>query len=309
MKTAKIALTAGIAGSLLLASSAEAVITGLTAVPVSFEQGWLEADGSAAVNTSTPTTDLALHASVQAAWAASAGAYITCRVYITVDDQGTNVNGLAGDDVNMLDFTIQTFQDDGLTVPGSGFFNYQTGAIGSGEGASSAGPQTRSATNNAQGQRAYDSYLTVGGADQSSNSGAPIEGAPGDWFDAVRGRVGAANTVQTGGLGNGFSAATGIDCQNCGYLAITAVNAVEYSYNSVASLAANGGAPITGLGVLVGQFTIAADEIVWGSVLTVGQGTTQDENFVFSFQHAIPAPGALALLGLAGVTARRRRRS
>ncbi len=294
-------------GSLLLASTAQAVITGISVVPVSFEQGWLESDGSVAVNSSTPTTDLALHASVQAAWAGSLGGYKTVRLYLATDDLGTNVNGIAGDDVAHIQFLIMTMQKDGTSSP-RGFFNYQTGAIASGEANSSAAPQQRGANNNAQGQRAYDSYLTVGGADQSSNSGAPIEGSA-DMFDAVRGRVGAANAIQTGGTGNGFSAATKIDCENCGFLAVTAINPVSYSYNTAASLAYNGGLPITGQGVLVGQFTVSSLDGLVGTFLAVGQGTTQDAAFTFDFAWNVPSPGALALLGLAGVAARRRRRS
>ena len=64
--------------------------------------------------------------------------------------------------------------------------------------------------------------------------------------------------------------------------------------------------------VLIGQFTVvngtgvAADVFV--SAIVNIQGTVNGELYNGIGMNAIPAPGALALLGLAGVTARRRRK-
>jgi uncharacterized protein (TIGR03382 family) len=318
MKMKTFSLLAGASGSLLLGASAQAVITGVHVVPVSFEQGWLGEDGNPYqnfVSTVTPTSsqtviipdpnDALRHGRVAAAWAASLGQYKTFRVYLTVDNLGTPVNGSAGDDVALIDFRAQSLRKD-LTGPGNGFFNYVQGAAGT-LPTSSAGPSNFAAVgSNAQGQAAYDSYLTVGGAQGDDNSGSAIEGVAG-MFAAVRGRTGAAGTVQTGATGNGFNAATTINCQNCGYLATLPINGVAYSYSSAASLAANGGLPITGMGVLIAQYTVNALDGVEGQVLAIGTGT--NTSFVYTWSANIPAPGALALLGLAGVAARRRRRS
>ncbi len=61
--------------------------------------------------------------------------------------------------------------------------------------------------------------------------------------------------------------------------------------------------------VLIGQFTVAAGEGVYGTINLQGKNadgsnwTAADVSF-----NTVPAPGALALLGLAGLSARRRRK-
>jgi MYXO-CTERM domain-containing protein len=325
MKMKTVSLLAGSSGSLLLASAAQAVITGVHVVPVSFEQGWVGENGapySSGTSTTAVSNDATAHARTQAAWAGSLGAYKTFRVYLTVDNLATPVNGGAGDDVAHINFTVESRLKDNSGT-GSGFFNYATGAFDA-NGAPppaiaasllNAGPQAYlGATNNAQGQLAYDSYLTVGSASQGGDAGAAIEGA-GTEFDAARGRsVPSAATIATGQVGNGGTGANGlaaasmISCENCGYLASTPITGVAYSYNSLASLAANFGLPITGQGVLIGQFTVKNTDGIIGQVLAVGTGTAATPQWTFSFGANVPAPGALALLGLAGIAARRRRR-
>ena len=61
--------------------------------------------------------------------------------------------------------------------------------------------------------------------------------------------------------------------------------------------------------VLIGQFTIADDGVLTGQVNLQGKnadGSNWTATAV-AFSGVIPAPGAIALLGLAGITARRRR--
>lgn len=311
MKMKNVSLLASATGSLLLASSAQAVITGVTVVPVSFESGWVNAQGglqSSGTSTTAISNDAVQNARTAAAWAASGATgrgYKVFRVYITTDNAGTPVNGSAGDDVAGIDFRVQSLNKDGIS-PGLGFFNYMTGTANQ---ASTAGPQAYgSAANNAQGQRAYDSYLTVGGADAGSNAGAAIEGAAG-MFNAVRGRTGAAAAVQTNATGNSFDAANSINCQNCGFLATLPIGSTPYSYTSAASLAANFGMPITGIGVMVAQITVRNTDGIFGQLLAVGTGTSATAQWTFSYAANVPAPGALALLGLAGIAARRRRRA
>ncbi len=62
--------------------------------------------------------------------------------------------------------------------------------------------------------------------------------------------------------------------------------------------------------VLIGQFTVGDDDHVFGSVNLQGKeaGTLENWNAVGVLFDTAPAPGAIALLGLAGIAARRRRK-
>ncbi len=299
-------MTAG--GSALLANaSAHAVITGLTLVPVSFEQGWLDETG-AVISTGSGATsvsqDAMTHARVIKAWEATNNAYCTVRMYIQTDTLTTGVNGVSGLDIDPhFRLRVRTTRPD-LVTPGEGFFNYSSMAD-HGE----AGPQPFLTVNVNQGQRAFDSYFTAGGADEESDAGRAIEGDP-TMFDALRGVshiISDLATGQTGGLGG----AQEVDCENCGYFSSVPVLPKQYSYSTAASLAANGGLPITGQGLMVGQFTIRRTNAMFAQALTVGSGTTIDENFYFQvFIPAceVPAPSAAAALVAGGLFAGGRRR-
>ena len=63
--------------------------------------------------------------------------------------------------------------------------------------------------------------------------------------------------------------------------------------------------------VLIGQFTVADGDHVFGTLNLQGKeadATTNWNALGVNFDSAIPAPGAIALLGLAGIAARRRRK-
>ena len=111
-----------------------------------------------------------------------------------------------------------------------------------------------------------------------------------------------ANPLQTPGAGAG----TGLD-PNFGGNNAGAPGALAGWYNgSPPSLNGQVGDTAAGLGVLVGRFTYAGDFDLVGSTLEVtwNQGLgTPGQQAAFT---VTPAPGALALLGLAGVAGRRR---
>jgi MYXO-CTERM domain-containing protein len=112
-----------------------------------------------------------------------------------------------------------------------------------------------------------------------------------------------ANPLQTPGAGAG----TGLD-PNFGGNTIACPDALAGWYNgNPPSLNGQVGDTAAGLGVLVGRFAYAGDFSLIGSTLEVtwnqGLGTPgQQAGFT-----VVPAPGAIALLGLAGVAGRRRR--
>lgn len=84
---------------------------------------------------------------------------------------------------------------------------------------------------------------------------------------------------------------------------------MNYSYDTQTTLTHNGGLPMSGRGVFVGQFTIRRGEFVMGSLLTVGTGTSASPHWYFEFLGAgcVPAPGAAAIFGLAAFACTRRR--
>ena len=63
---------------------------------------------------------------------------------------------------------------------------------------------------------------------------------------------------------------------------------------------------VSGFAVMIGQFVFTGDIFVFDAEMAANQGAGTDVGFGSGF-FEIPAPGALALLGLAGITARRRR--
>ena len=63
---------------------------------------------------------------------------------------------------------------------------------------------------------------------------------------------------------------------------------------------------VSGFAIMVGQFVFTGDIFVFEAQMAANQGSGTGVTFGSGF-FEIPAPGALALLGLAGITARRRR--
>lgn len=63
---------------------------------------------------------------------------------------------------------------------------------------------------------------------------------------------------------------------------------------------------VSGFAIMIGQFVFTGDIFVFEGEMAANEGAGTNVNFGSGF-FEIPAPGALALLGLAGLTARRRR--
>ena len=119
------------------------------------------------------------------------------------------------------------------------------------------------------------------------------------------GGFGDMDPAQVVGTGTG----TGLD-PNFGGNTTAYPGALAGWYNgNPPSLNGQVGDGAAGLGVLVGRFSYAGDFDLSGSTLEVtwNQGLGTPGNQAGFTVGAIPAPGALALLGLAGLTGRRRR--
>jgi hypothetical protein len=106
----------------------------------------------------------------------------------------------------------------------------------------------------------------------------------------------------------GAGAGTGLDPNFGGNTAAYPGDLAGWYNGSPPSLNGQVGDTIVGLGVLVGRFAFEGDFDLSGSELFVtwnqGLGTPGNQaGFIVN----VPAPGAMALLGLAGLTGRRRR--
>jgi hypothetical protein len=129
--------------------------------------------------------------------------------------------------------------------------------------------------------RNADSFVTIGGFDQG----------------------GTPDPEQNVGAGAG----TGLDPNFGGNTAAYPGDLAGWYNGSPPSLNGQVGETVVGLGVLVGRFSYDGEFSIEGSTLEVtwnqGLGTGgQQAGFT-----VIPAPGVLALLGLAGIAGRRRR--
>ena len=106
----------------------------------------------------------------------------------------------------------------------------------------------------------------------------------------------------------GAGAGTGLDPNFGGNTAPYPGDLAGWYNGSPPSLNGQVGETVVGLGVLVGRFSYDGEFSIEGSTLEVtwnqGLGTPgQQASFIVN----VPAPGALALLGLAGLAGRRRR--
>ena len=170
-------------------------------------------------------------------------------------------------------------------------------------------------------------YLSVAGGDtptpndcglNPSNDAAEWQGwgGPLETDNASIGEgAGTRNFVTIGGMGGeppaqapGGGAGTGLDPNFGGNTAAYPGDLAGWYNGSPPSLNGAVGETPGGLGVFVGRFSYMGDFSLTDSTLEVtwnqGLGTPgQQAGFIVN----IPAPGALALLGLAGLTGRRRR--
>ena len=179
------------------------------------------------------------------------------------------------------DTILNAFNLNGLAgAPMAAFYHKDNASGNSGSLSSGFGTWNPALTGSATLNRPFDSYLTIGGVASATNgtSADPSWGNPASWN-----RADIPNNVNAGWFAPGGSIAGRV-----GQVGNTADS------------------------VILGQFVVAAGtEFGSGYSITIGYNSgvagapVQFANGFFLVP--VPAPGAIALLGLAGLTGRRRR--
>ena len=177
------------------------------------------------------------------------------------------------------DTILNAFNLNGLAgAPMAAFYHKDNASGNSGSLSSGFGTWNPALTGSATLNRPFDSYLTIGGVASATNgtSADPSWGNPASWN-----RADIPNNVNAGWFAPGGSIAGRV-----------------------------GQAGNTADSVILGQFVVAAGTGFGGGYsITIGYNSgvagapVQFANGFF----LVPAPGAIALLGLAGLTGRRRR--
>ena len=225
-------------------------------------------------------TTYALGLGLAAAIAATASADITGAVVnnyiVTAEDFGgtmvsVNVSDLYLTSNDAADTALNVYN---LTMAAAGQVTYFQSATGTGWAPSNLG-----SIFDTDALRRADSFVTIGGFSFMDPEQAP-------------------------GAGSG----TGLDPNFGGNNAAYPGDLAGWYNGSPPSLNGQVGETIVGLGVLIGRFAYSGDFDLSGSELFVtwnqGLGTPGNQaGFIVN----VPAPGAMALLGLAGLTGRRRR--
>ena len=228
-------------------------------------------------------SSLIIGASVATIIAAGASAEITgAMTYdytITAEDFGgtmvnVNVSDLYLTSNDAADVALNVYN---MQMAASGMVNYFQSITGTGWQ-----PTNLGGIFDTEALRSADSFVTIGRFDQG----------------------GTPDPEQNVGAGAG----TGLDPNFGGNTAAYPGDLAGWYNGSPPSLNGAVGDTIVGLGVLVGRFAWGDNFDISGSTLEVtwnqGLGTPgQQAGFVVN----VPAPGALALLGLAGIAGRRRR--
>ena len=176
------------------------------------------------------------------------------------------------------DTILNAFNLNGLAgAPMAAFYHKDNASGNSGSLMTGFGTWNPALTGSATANRPFDSYLTIGGVASATNgtSADPSWGNPLSW-----GRPDIPNNVNAGWFAPGGSIA----------------GRVGQAGNTVDS-------------VILGQFVVAAGtNFGTGYSITIGYNSgIPGAPVQFANGFFLPAPGAIALLGLAGLTGRRRR--
>ena len=183
-----------------------------------------------------------------------------------------------------------------------------------------AGSQGLWATNGSQSWTTLDSFLTVGGAfntttgtffGNGSTSGDPSWNV--SYFNTLTESTQVANAFATASNGEGFTNPyTSTIPALAGFFLPGGSSSPARSLASLSGIRAtssNATAAAGTFGMMIGQFYVAGAEVnlslKLGATIRRASGTISQDTFTLT----VPAPGAVALLGVAGLTAGRRRRA
>jgi len=237
-------ITFGVA-VLSLSTAVQASVVGAAVERMDFSNGYVLADGS---------TVAGADGTISAGWAAFDAFHDVYRVYAVTDDPVDVVAMIAGSQDFGFDLTFQS--TSGV------FWNHALG--------SNSAPNLGLISAIGDPTMAFDTFLTMGYAEQGGGPGLSFVGA----FD----------------LSGDFAQ------QNVGYFvlppdALPSVDQGDGTYRT-----------------LVGQFAVSEGDDLWGQVRIVGVGLGNQNFETFASFSTIPSPATLALLGLAGLAGARRRR-
>ena len=225
----------------------------------------------------TPALAIGLGLAVAASASADITGAMTVDYVVTAEDFGgdvvtVNVSDLYLTSNDAADTALNVYN---MSMASTGQVNYFQSATGVGWT-----PTNLGSIFDTEALRRADSFVTIGGFDFG------------------------LEPVQSPGAGSG----TGLDPNFGGNGAAFPGDLAGWYNGSPPSLNGQVGDTAAGLGVLVGRFAFDGDFDLSGSELFVtwnqGLGTPGNQaGFIVN----VPAPGAVALLGLAGLTGRRRR--
>ena len=199
-------------------------------------------------------------------------------------------------------------------TPGAGFITTNS-AGGFKQGAGAQGVWKPSGNQN---WTTLDSFLTVGGSITLNGqaflgNGSTVGDPPWNvsYTDTDTGEATTANAFDTASNASGFENPYLNSVPATGGFFIAGVSSPARSLalasNRVASSSA--AAASASFGMMVAQLYVTDLDLAWkmGATLQRANGSTSQGTFEFTIP--VPAPGAIALLGVAGLTAGRRRRA
>jgi MYXO-CTERM domain-containing protein len=199
-------------------------------------------------------------------------------------------------------------------TPGAGFITTNS-AGGFKQG---AGAQGVWAPSGSQNWTTLDSFLTVGGGfnttTQTFLGNGNTAGDPPwnvNYTDTDTGETATANAFNTASNASGFENPYLNSVPATGGFFIAGTSSPARSLatltNRVASSSA--AAAAASFGMMVAQLYVTDLDLAWKMGATLRRSNNTTSQGTFEFTIPVPAPGAIALLGVAGLTAGRRRRA